>query len=350
MPCTNCFNNCGAILTSDKCVKYTGPDIEFLDIETGDSLYMLEASLIEQLENAVAGTGITFEEFAACETITEALDGADENLATIIQAISDVICTMKADITELQEDIDPPLSISGACLGLDASPTRDEVLQALATKVCSLSATVTTISGNYVTTESICELVEDCVGDSDISSQEYSRMPKYVALPYHGPLNVFDSEGKGISSAGYDKVYICNGQVVGTFVTPDYRGRSPLGVNQGLPGGTLDAAVDPALINNAGYNISQGTKKGAYTDTLSIAQMPSHSHAVTDPGHTHSEIGPGNIGDHPGGSAGFDRPNGSQTNSTGSATTGITLSATGSSTPHNSTHPVIGAVFIIYIP
>src|SRR5687767_4849892 len=104
--CNDCYNNCGGNIFSDKCVKYTGPNIDFLDIETGDSLTLLEAALIEKLEIALNGTGITFEDFVACEDITEALDGADETLANIVQAISDVICTIKEDVAELQDDVD----------------------------------------------------------------------------------------------------------------------------------------------------------------------------------------------------------------------------------------------------
>lgn len=348
--CSDCYNNCGGNIQSDKCVKYTGPDIEFLDIETGDSLSLLEAALIEKLETALDGSGVTFEELSACSSITDALDGEDATLANLVQAISDVLCDIKTDIETLQDDVDPPLSISASCLTLSASPTRDQVLQAIATKLCSINTTVETISTDYVTTATLCSLVEDCIAGSTDSSQEYSKMPKYVALPYHGPLSVFDSQGKGLSSAGYDKVYICNGQTVGTFTTPDYRGRSPLGVNQNLPGGSLDSSVDPALAANAGYSFVQGTKKGAFTHTITIAESAAHSHSVTDPGHKHNEIGPGDVGDHAGGSAGFDRPNGTQTNQTSTSTTGITLGSSGGGQPHNNIHPVIGSVFIMYIP
>lgn len=350
MACQDCYSNCGGNVLTDKCVKYTGPDIDFLGIEKGDNLSLVEAALIEKLEMALNGTGVTFEDLSLCSDITTALDGEDETLANIVQAMSDVICTLKTDVEELQDGVDPPLSISAPCLTLQSNPTRDQVLQAIATKLCTLNTTVTNISTDYVTTSEVCALVQECIGEDEDASQEYNRMPKFVALPYHGPLSVFDSQGKGLASAGYDKIYICNGQVVGTFTTPDYRGRSPLGVNQNLPGGTLDANVDPSLPANVSYNFVQGTKKGSYTHTLSVAEEPAHTHSVADPGHKHNEIGPGQVGDHPGGSAGFDRPNGTQTNQTSTATTGITLGSSGGGQAHNNTHPVIGAVFVMYIP
>lgn len=350
MACVNCYNNCGGNPTSDKCVQYTGPDIELLDIDKGDSLHMLIAALVEQLRTTSDGTGIEFEEVELCDSITTALGNNEATLNNIIQAISDVVCNIEEEVADIDEVVDPPLSISAPCLVLDPNPTRDQVLQAIATKLCSINTTVTSINTNYVTTETVCSLVQDCIGDSVETTQEYAKMPKYVALPYHGPLTVFDSQGVGLESAGYDKIYICNGQTVGVFVTPDYRGRSPIGVNQGLPGGALDSSTDPAVIANAGYGINLGTKIGNYKHTLGVTESPAHTHVVTDPGHRHNEIGPGQIGDHPGGGSGFDRPNGEQTNQTSSATTGITLESSGGGQPHNSVHPVIGGVFIMHIP
>lgn len=54
-----------------------------------------------------------------------------------------------------------------------------------------------------------------------------------------------------------------NGQT--TFGLPDFRGRTPVGVGQG-----------PGLAN-----ISLGEMAGLPTQTLTVAQMPSHNHPVT---------------------------------------------------------------------
>ncbi len=358
MSCVDCYNNCGGNILSDKCVKYTGPDIEFLGIETGDQLSQVEAAIIEKLESSLDGTGITFSELIACSDITTALDGKDATLDNLMQAISDVICDLKEAVAELEEDVDPPLSISAPCLTLGTNPTRDQILQAIATKLCAIDTTVTSISTNYVTTSTICALVTECLADSDTSAQEYSRMPKYVALPYHGPLSVFDSQGKGLSSAGYDKVYICNGQTVGTFTTPDYRGRSPLGVNQSIPGGSLDSAVDPSLAANAGYAFVAGTKKGGYTDTLTVANSAPHTHsntAVSIPLYLPGQKG-GDNDDHNNVTAfaGGDK-NASETIFNFTLNTSINIpasvsSSSGNGSPHNTTHPVIGSIFIMFIP
>jgi hypothetical protein len=354
--CTDCYTNCGGQIISDKCVKYTGPDIEFLDLETGDQLSQVEATIIEKLEGALDGSGIELADLETCAAITTALDGNEETLANIVQAISDVLCDLKEEVTELSEEVNTPVSFSGSCLTLGSNPTRDQVLQAVITKLCSLSTSVETIATNYVTTDVICDLVEDCL--SAEITQEYTKMPKYVAMPYHGPLSVFDSQGKGLEAAGYDKVYICNGQTVGTFTTPDYRGRSPIGTNQGVPGGALDTAVDPSLAANAGYIITAGTKKGSYTDTLTLANTAPHTHtssAVSIPLNLPGQRG-GDNDDHNNMTAfagGDKTPAETSFNFTLNTVVNVpasTSSSSGGGSPHNSTHPVIGSVFVMYVP
>ena len=57
MGCTNCFNGC-VETTSDKCVKYTGNDIDFLGIEKGDPLEAVEKAITDYLVTVYNGTGI----------------------------------------------------------------------------------------------------------------------------------------------------------------------------------------------------------------------------------------------------------------------------------------------------
>ena len=45
MACKNCYNGCAEV-HADKCIKYTGPTIEELDIENGDSLYEVQQSIL----------------------------------------------------------------------------------------------------------------------------------------------------------------------------------------------------------------------------------------------------------------------------------------------------------------
>lgn len=343
--CTDCLKNCDPII-SDKCVNYTGPAVPVLGICTGDSLFEVETIIIDKLTELADGSGILLSDVTLdCLFITTLLDGADKTVENLVQALIAAVCSNKTDITALQAVVNAPFSISASCLDLTGVTTRDQVLQAIATKLCSVSTTVDDIAADYVKASELCDLVAAC---SSSGTQEYTKMPKYVALPYHGPLSVFDAAGKGISAAGYDKVYLCVGQTVGTFTLPDYRGRSPIGANTNTPGGALDVAVDPSLAQNAGYSVVPGTKQGTYTHTLSSAEGPAHTHALTDPGHTHNYI-TASVSSH---------PSGNNTNAvrdqisatTTSSTTGITINSSGGSQPHNNVHPTIGCSFIMYIP
>lgn len=343
--CNDCFNNCQPII-SDKCVKYTGPDIECLGIQTGDQLSALEAAMVDKLCTAIDGSGITLSDLTSCTAFTNALGSNDATLYNVIQAILTVLCTVKEDVDELIDE--SPITLTGDCLDLPESPNRDDILVAVANKVCEVSESIETVSGDYVKSSELCSLVNDCLSSSE-DSQEYTKMAKYVALPYHGPLSVFDSSGSGILALGYGQVYICIGQTVNGFTLPDYRGRSPLGANSGIPNSSMDSAVDPTNINNAGYSVSLNTKKGSYTDTLTITQVPAHTHSINDPGHEHTE---GYEDTRPGGAGSIPvlHPSTPNNVSTSSNTTGITINSSGGSQSHNTTHPVLGAVFIMYVP
>ena len=85
-------------------------------------------------------------------------------------------------------------------------------------------------------------------------------------------------DGSLVSRATYPALFAAIGVTFGagdgntTFALPDLRGRTVLGVGQGagLTARTL------------------GDTFGAETHTLTINEMPSHNHGVTDPGHAHS--------------------------------------------------------------
>jgi len=137
-------------------------------------------------------------------------------------------------------------------------------------------------------------------------------------------------DGRALIKAEFPTLYGILGATYGetatTFNLPDLRGRAILGAG-GDPGFALLAYAGAAAV------------------TLTVDQMPSHSHAVTDPGHTHTFTGtphdhavtdPGHVHTvtDPGhthaaaaatttGTAGTDA--GGAAGNTGSATTGITV-------------------------
>jgi microcystin-dependent protein len=143
--------------------------------------------------------------------------------------------------------------------------------------------------------------------------------------------------GAGISKTTYPELFDIYGYTFGgggdTFVLPTMASKSPMGVG--------------------GY-INLGETKGNAQVNLTTAQLPSHSHTITDPGHTHPPLAPATlfIGSHAGGTAGVPATAANtrdQIATTGSATTGISgTNATGSGNAVDIVHPVMGVNFIIY--
>lgn len=171
-------------------------------------------------------------------------------------------------------------------------------------------------------------------------------------------------DGRSLSVSEYYLLWRVVGYAFGgsgdTFNLPDARGRV---------GGFVGMGTD---VNSNTYTIALGATPGEYTHTLTIAEMPSHTHgssnvtgntngdgfttsngththSITDPGHSHSlpltsqgfaDIGPDD-----------DVTQGSGYTS-GSATTGITINSnglhnhqifnTGGSNAHNNIQPLIG--------
>src|SRR5689334_2046257 len=105
MACVDCFNNCGDELTSDKCVKYTGPDIPSLGISQGDPLSSVEAAIFAKMTDILDGTGITLTGLTSCAAIDAALGSKDATLVNIIQALYSVVCTLRSDVNTVQEEI-----------------------------------------------------------------------------------------------------------------------------------------------------------------------------------------------------------------------------------------------------
>ncbi len=211
------------------------------------------------------------------------------------------------------------------------------------------SVTGTSFSGGTITTNGGVEATSNIHtaasvnADLDVSAQRriYQAgallMPVGALLPYAGfaaPGGYLLCDGSAVSRTTYADLFSSLSTIYGvgngttTFNLPDLRGKMTLGVN--------------------GSHVL-GSTGGAETNTLSLMQIPAHthsgttdaaglhSHTVNDPGHSHvSRIGrddgnnSNNAGQAPSGDADFgDSQNGMSTNS---ATTGITLSSAGSHT------------------
>jgi len=291
MACSNCYNGCTEIV-SDRCVRYTGLDVPVLGILSGDSLSVVEASLIEFLTSTLNGIGIKpiVDPLIICNLVQQYLpDCGDLTLNDYITALVKAACDLQEQVDILAADIATlNANYDVDCLtGVTATSDTHAVLQAVITKLCDLdvelAALALDVDTNYVKLADLNNLIAAYIASTSTSGTKYyTRMVPYTVVEYYGLLTGnFDVTGAGLND--WEKIYLCNG----LNGTPDKRGRVPVGVIVGVGGGAMNPAVDPATPTNPNYAIN-GTS-GANTVTLNTSQIPSHTHVatVTDPGHTH---------------------------------------------------------------
>ena len=375
MACESCYNGCTEIV-SDQCVRYTGISSLPLQIQSGDDLQTVIESIMSTLTPLLVGSGdkIFISPTFRCALINSFLPTPSQaNTWTSVQlfeALTKSVCSLQtqtttntAAITALNADY-----IIGCLSGVTASSDTHEIVQAIITRLCAtvtdLAAFKLSVPLTYVKLADLNSLIAAYIAGTSggSSNQQYLKMVPYVAYEYYGPLTNFDGSGIGIPANGFFKVYLCNG----LNGTPDKRGRVAVGAIQNVPGGPLDAAVNPANVGNPNYALS--STAGANTIVLIPSQLPAHSHnalgtatvTLNDPGHSHY------LGNSPEGwdSAGnIGIVNRSPFNvQTTTATTGITVTSnapnnvaitvdpTGNDGAHLNIQPVIAAYYIMYIP
>lgn len=167
-------------------------------------------------------------------------------------------------------------------------------------------------------------------------------------------------DGQTLTKAGYPRLYAIIGGTWGettdTFDLPDLSNRMLIGVGD----------VGPLAF------------AGAASLTLSEAQMPAHSHALTDPGHTHgftgsphthtitdpghthtaatdaaasaltgADVGAANAGSTGSATTGISVDNATAGGTVANATTGITMADTGDGDPIDLTPPVLGIYWMV---
>jgi len=379
MTSSNCYNACTEIV-SDRCVRYTGLDVPVLGILSGDSLSVVEASLIEFLTSTLNGIGIKpiVDPLVICNLVQQYLPDCGEfTLNDYITALVKAACDLQEQVDILAADIATlNANYDVDCLtGVTATSDTHAVLQAVITKLCDLdvelAALALDVDTNYVKLADLNSLIAAYIASTTSSSTKYyNRMVPYTVVEYYGTLTgKFDVTGAGIVGTDWEKIYLCNG----LNGTPDKRGRVPVGVIAGVGGGAMNPAVDPATPTNPNYALNGTT--GTNTVTLNTSQIPAHTHvaSVTDPGHRHFVLandnaagipftaGPtptapvssyvdlnGNFSYQTGTSALLDATIGRSS----SSATGVTVTNANAGTggAHSNIQPVLACYYIMYIP
>lgn len=158
--------------------------------------------------------------------------------------------------------------------------------------------------------------------------------------------------GQAISRTIYSALFAVLGTTHGsgdgstTFNLPDKRGRVSAAVD--VMGGNAAGRLTDVV---SGFGDGLGETGGSQTHTLTVGQLPAHSHGVSDPGHTHSlnnatSLLDNLIGNQYQGANFLGTPRNISVNGN---TTGISINNTGSGLAHNNVQPTIMCNYIIRI-
>ena len=243
--CNNCFNGCTETI-SDQCIRYTGIDVPTLGIHTGDPLSVIEQSLITFLLSALDGSGIKIDlsGIDVCAVVQKYLPTCGEiSMEDISKSLIESMCDIQDQVNSIfgtlailnADYLIPVDPIAGSCLpGVTNSSDTHAVVQATVTKLCSVSASVTSILAQlplFAKKSEICSLMTQCgiSGGGSTLLASY-RMVPFTAIPYYGSISSYPTPSDGFSSTGvgsgyWINVYICNGN----NDTPDLTGEP--GVN-----------------------------------------------------------------------------------------------------------------------
>lgn len=377
MSCTNCFNGCAEI-TSDQCVRYTGPDLVDLGIYTNDTLAHVEQVITNFLTTALNGTGInmSIDSVIICDVVKQYLpeDLLTINLVNIITALTKAACDLQIQVDNYtNEFIALNLEYDISCLtGVTVLDDTHTILQATIDKVCAtdvdVAALALDLSSHYVKAgNELDTYIANYLASTASTTTIKNKMIPYVAVEYYGSTDgKFDFTGSGYGD--WVNIYLCNGN----NGTPDKRGRVAVGATT-MGSGAFNVDVDPAL-GNPTYSLN--TPLGKNNITLTASSMPKHTHIATpvvaDATHSHLLFNSDAGSESEVSITATTYPNfrhdvetglsyritgtstGATLGKTSLAASGISVSVTnaetGSGLSHSNIQPVLGCYYIMYIP
>jgi microcystin-dependent protein len=177
--------------------------------------------------------------------------------------------------------------------------------------------------------------------------------PTGIIVPFAGaaaPTGWLLCYGQAVSRTTYATLFGVTSTTYGvgdgstTFNVPDLRGRVIAGKDD--MGGVAATRLTSATIT--GGALTLGKAGGEERHQLTITELANHNHSLTDPGHVHA-LDRANIAASGSFYSYFGAAGSAADRNTYSATTGITLAATGGDTPHNNVQPTIIGHYIIRI-
>jgi hypothetical protein len=364
MSCSNCFNGCSEIV-SDRCVRYTGVDVPVLGIKTGDSLSFVEQALIEFLTSTLDGSGIKpdIDPTIICNLVKQYLPTCgDLTVVDFITALIKAACDLQTQVDAVVADIatiEAPYTI-GCLTGVTSTSGTHAIVQAIITKLCTvetnLAALTLNVATNYVAIANINSYIAAYLASLNPGGTiPYSeKMVPYTVVEYYGSLSNFDSTGAGLVGTQWEKIYLCNG----LNGTPDKRGRVGVGAINSVPGGPLDAAVNPLTPVTGGFNPNYSVydKAGTNSVILTIPQIPTHTHPfiLNVAPHSHTflySIGAEFVG---GGSnsavQGINTGSSIATMTSETVDVSLQITSVGQNQPHDNKQPALACYYIMYIP
>lgn len=283
---------------------------------------------------------------------TDGLAQADDHLrllkSTILASLPGITGAVNATHTELNIIDGDTAATSTTLVDADRLVVNDDgtMVQVAMTDLITYINANNTLRDDVVTTSSIAD---DAVGTANIADGAVTAAKLAVGaafvsgmvMPYAGtsaPTGWLLAYGQAVSRTTYADLFTAIGTTYGTgdgsstFNLPDLRGRVVAGQDD-MGSSSANRLTSP--INGD----TLGAAGGSQSHTLTVAQMPSHTHNITG---TYRK----DFGSPPGGSF----PHGSSHGTSGVNISGflsLTNSSTGGNQSHNNVQPTIILNYII---